>query len=110
MIFSLSENVRLLKRLDFPDTKFCLYFMGYEDPASAPSDPVERAVWTFGQKATIELAPQYHNGNSKPRGFGHAGIAVYSVYKACEIFEHLGMEFAKKPDDWIAFIKDPYGY
>lgn len=30
---------------------FCLV----QDPASAPSDPVERTAWTFGQKATIEL-------------------------------------------------------
>ncbi|KAG5515587.1 hypothetical protein RHGRI_036580 [Rhododendron griersonianum] len=46
---------RLLKRLDFPEMKFSLYFMGYEDPTSAPSDSVDRTVWTFSKKATIEL-------------------------------------------------------
>ncbi|KAF2300636.1 hypothetical protein P3X46_000163 [Hevea brasiliensis] len=118
-------GMSLLKRLDFPDMKFSLYLMGYEDPASAPSDPVERTVWSFGHKAIIELTHNwgtesdpdfkgYHNGNSEPRGFGHIGIAVDDVYKACERFERLGVEFAKKPNDGkmkdIAFIKDPDGY
>lgn len=118
-------GMTLLKRLDFPEMKFSLYFMGYENAASAPSDPVQRLVWTFGQKATIELThnwgtesdPEfkgYHNGNSEPRGFGHIGITVDDTFKACERFELLGVEFVKKPNDGkmkgIAFIKDPDGY
>ncbi|KAK1307597.1 hypothetical protein QJS10_CPA09g01810 [Acorus calamus] len=118
-------GMKLLKRLDFPEMKFSLYFMGYEDLASVPSDPTQRTVWTFGQKATIELThnwgtesdPEfkgYHNGNSEPRGFGHIGITVDDTYKACERFERLGVEFVKKPDDGkmkgLAFIKDPDGY
>lgn len=105
--------------------KFSLYFLGYENTSLAPSNPTERTVWTFGQKATIELThnwgtendPEfkgYHNGNSEPRGFGHIGITVDDTYKACERFERLGVEFVKKPDDGkmkgIAFIKDPDGY
>ncbi|KAL5763962.1 hypothetical protein ACOSQ2_016556 [Xanthoceras sorbifolium] len=118
-------GMSLLKRLDFPEMKFSLYFMGYENTASAPSDPVDRTVWTFGRQATIELTHNwgtesdsdfkgYHNGNSEPRGFGHIGITVDDTYKACERFERLGVEFVKKPDDGkmknIAFIKDPDGY
>ncbi|XP_059659305.1 lactoylglutathione lyase isoform X2 [Cornus florida] len=127
-------GMSLLKRLDFPEMKFSLYFMGYEklfffmqfqDPASAPSNSVDRTVWTFGRKATIELTHNwgtesdpdfkgYHNGNSEPRGFGHIGITVDDTYKACDRFERLGVEFVKKPDDGkmkgIAFIKDPDGY
>ena len=30
---------------------------------------------------------------------GHIGITVDDTYKACERFEHLGVEFVKKPDD-----------
>ncbi|CAI8616355.1 unnamed protein product [Vicia faba] len=74
-------GMSLLKRLDFPELKFSLYFMGYEDTSEAPSNPVDRTVWTFAQKATIELThnwgtesdPEFkghHNGNSDPRGFG----------------------------------------
>lgn len=118
-------GMSLLKRLDFPEMKFSLYFLGYEDTASAPSDPVDRTVWTFSKKATIELThnwgtesdPEfngYHNGNTDPRGFGHIGVTVDDTYKACERFELLGVEFVKKPDDGkmkgIAFIKDPDGY
>lgn len=117
-------GMSLLKKLDFPSMKFSLYFMGYEDLIEAPSDPKERTVWTFKRKATIELTHnwgtehdddlKYHNGNSDPRGFGHIGIQVPDVDKACERFEQLGVEFVKKPNDGkmkgIAFIKDPDGY
>ncbi|KAL6953825.1 lactoylglutathione lyase [Sarracenia purpurea var. burkii] len=118
-------GMSLLKRLDFPEMKFSLYFVGYEDPASAPSDAIDRTVWTFSKKATIELTHNwgtesdpdfkgYHNGNSEPRGFGHIGITVDDTNNACERFERLGVEFVKKPDDGkmkgIAFIKDPDGY
>ncbi|OIW08548.1 hypothetical protein TanjilG_03224 [Lupinus angustifolius] len=118
-------GMSLLKRLDFPEMKFSLYFLGYENTAEAPSDPVDRTIWTFSQKATIELThnwgtesdPEfkgYHNGNSEPRGFGHIGVTVDDTYKACERFQNLGVEFVKKPDDGkmkgLAFIKDPDGY
>ncbi|PHT35196.1 Lactoylglutathione lyase [Capsicum baccatum] len=123
--YSKVMGMSLLKRLDFPEMKFSLYFMGYEDTSSAPSEQVERTAWTFGQKATLELTHNwgtesdpnftgYHNGNSEPRGFGHIGVTVDDVYKACERFESLGVEFVKKPLDGkmkgIAFIKDPDGY
>ena len=118
-------GMTLLKRLDFPSMKFSLYFMGFEDKNDIPGDENERTEWAFSRKATLELTHNwgtesdpsfqgYHNGNSDPRGFGHIGIMVPNVDKACERFEALGVEFAKKPNDGkmkgLAFIKDPDGY
>lgn len=123
--YSRVMGMSLLKRLDFEEMKFSLYFLGYEDVTLAPDDHIKRTEWTFRQKATLELThnwgtendPEfkgYHNGNSDPRGFGHIGVTVDDVHKACERFERLGVEFVKKPDDGkikgIAFIKDPDGY
>jgi lactoylglutathione lyase len=74
-------GMRLLKRFDFPEMKFSLYFMGYEDPQDVPTDSKELIAWVFSRKATIELThnwgtesdpdfPGYHNGNQNPKGFG----------------------------------------
>ncbi|XP_015599479.1 lactoylglutathione lyase isoform X2 [Cephus cinctus] len=117
-------GMTLLQKLDFPEMKFSLYFLGYENAKDIPTDRRESIEWTFSRKATIELThnwgsetnpdAKYHNGNSDPRGFGHIGIVVPDVNKACERFEQLGVEFVKKPNDGkmkgIAFIKDPDGY
>ncbi|XP_065070461.1 uncharacterized protein LOC135695326 [Rhopilema esculentum] len=118
-------GMRLLHRLDVPSMKFTVYFMGFENKADIPEDKKARTEWAFSRKATLELTHNwgtesdpnfsgYHNGNSDPRGFGHIGLMVPDVYKACERFESLGVAFAKKPDagrmKGLAFIKDPDGY
>ncbi|KAK1411947.1 hypothetical protein QVD17_32827 [Tagetes erecta] len=120
-------GMSLLKRLDFSDMRFSLYFLGYKDPEDpeVPKHPIQRTEWTFKKKATIELThnwgtekdPKFsghHDGNSEPRGFGHIGITVKDTYEACKRFERLNVPFIKKPDEGklkgIAFIKDPDGY
>lgn len=120
-------GMTLLKRFDFPEMKFSLYFMAYLRPGDppVPDDAVQRAAYTFNQKATLELTHNwgtesdptfagYHDGNKDPRGFGHIGISVPDVHAACERFETLGVEFVKRPDDGkmkgLAFIRDPDGY
>lgn len=45
----------LLQKLDYPEAKFSLYFMGYEDPNEIPKDEKERKIWALSRKATIEL-------------------------------------------------------
>ena len=119
-------GMRLMKKMDFPEMKFSLYFLGYVNESDIPSDEKERTRWCFSQKATLEVGlifcldynleeifqlthnwgteaepgpSPYHNGNSEPRGFGHIGIMVPDVDKACQRFEEQGVEFVKKPND-----------
>eukprot|EP00397_Hematodinium_sp_SG-2012_P067413 GEMP01104481.1.p1 GENE.GEMP01104481.1~~GEMP01104481.1.p1 ORF type:complete len:187 (+),score=14.52 GEMP01104481.1:110-670(+) len=118
-------GMRLLQKLNFPSMKFSLYFMGFESAKDIPQEEDERTTWCLSQKATLELTHNwgtesdpnfsgYHNGNSEPKGFGHIGIMVPDVEKACARFESLGTKFIKKPTDGtmknIAFIQDPDGY
>ena len=120
-------GMKLYRKLDFPDMKFTLYFLGLPgdvDDKNAPADNNARTTWTFNQRAMLELTHNwgtenddkfnYHNGNSEPQGFGHIGFSVPDVYKASERFEKLGVNFVKKPDDGkmkgLAFITDPDGY
>jgi len=116
-------GMTLLKKFDFPEAKFSLYFMGFVKPEQIPTNEAEKTKWLFQQPATLELThnwgteadeSKYHNGNSEPRGFGHIGLAVPDVDKACERFEKLGVKFVKKPNEGrmkgLAFITDPDGY
>ncbi|TMW40168.1 hypothetical protein DOY81_014752 [Sarcophaga bullata] len=48
-------GMTLLVKLDFPEAKFSLYFMGYENPADVPKDQNERIKWAMSRKATVEL-------------------------------------------------------
>mgnify|MGYP001365541898 CR=1 FL=1 len=120
-------GMKLYRKLDFPEMKFTLYFLGMPgdvDDDNVPLDDNARTTWTFSQRAMLELTHNwgtendnnfsYHNGNSEPQGFGHIGFSVPDVYKASERFEKLGVNFVKKPDDGkmkgLAFITDPDGY
>eukprot|EP00752_Nemacystus_decipiens_P009677 g8646.t1 len=117
-------GMRLMQELHFEEWEFSIYFVGYVDPADIPSDPKERTRWCFQQPGAVELTHnwgtendadlKYHSGNEEPRGFGHIGITVPDVYKACERFEEEGVEFRKTPDGGnmkgLAFIYDPDGY
>lgn len=55
-------GMRLLQKRDFPEMKFSLYFMGFEDPKDFKGElgSPERSEWAFGRKATLELT-QYVN-------------------------------------------------
>lgn len=120
-------GMTLVKRLDFPEMKFTLYFMAAISPDDLKNwsdDQDERIEQTFSRPAMLELTHNwgdedkddvsYHNGNSEPRGYGHIGFAVPDVDAACERFEKMGVTFVKKPTDGkmkgIAFIQDPDGY
>ncbi|XP_069117789.1 lactoylglutathione lyase-like [Argopecten irradians] len=118
-------GMRLLKKLDFENMKFSLYFLAYNDGTEIPDDEKEKTRYCFNQVATLELThnwgtesdpefSSYHNGNTEPRGFGHIGMVVPNVEEACQRFEEMGVKFIKKPNDGkmkgLAFIQDPDGY
>lgn len=119
-------GMTLLQKLDFEEMRFSLYFLAYlAEGETIPADPAERARFIFNRETTLELTHNwgtesdpdftgYHDGNADPRGFGHIGISVADVAKACERFEAMGVSFKKRPQDGkmkdIAFITDPDGY
>ena len=102
-------GMRLVRKLDFPEMKFSLFFLAYlgdEEAARVPEDDAKRLTYTFGREAMLELTHnwgseddpdfQYHNGNDEPQGFGHIGVTVPDVYAASQRFEKLGVPFVKK--------------
>ena len=95
-------GMKLLRRKDYPDGKFTLAFVGYQDEADG---------------AVLELThnwdtPSYNLGE----GFGHIAIEVDDAYQACENTKKLGGKVTREAGPMkhgttvIAFIEDPDGY
>lgn len=118
-------GMKLVRKLDFAEWKFSLYFLAYVPEGQAiPEENVANAKYAFGREAVLELTHNwgtedqektpYHNGNTEPRGFGHICISVPNIQEACTRFEKLGVTFQKKLGEGgmkhIAFIKDPDEY
>ena len=96
-------GMNLLRKRDYPTGKFTLAFVGYGDESS---------------NAVIELT---HNWDQKDpyalgTAFGHLGIAVPDVSKACEQLAAAGVKVPRPAGPMahggsvIAFIEDPDGY
>ncbi len=118
-------GMRLLRKLDFPEMKFSLYFLArVEDDEAVPEDVSERTVWTFRQRGILELTHnwgtesdetfRYHDGNAQPQGFGHICFSVPDLGAAVAWFDEKGVTYVKRPEQGkmrnVAFIKDPDGY
>ena len=95
-------GMRLLRKNDFPDGKFTLAFVGYEDESEG---------------AVIELThnwdtSKYDLGN----GYGHIALAVDDAYAACEEVKKRGGVVTREAGPMkhgttvIAFVADPDGY
>jgi lactoylglutathione lyase len=119
-------GMRVLRKLDFPEMKFSLYFLHQPaDSDKAPPDGSgERTVWMFGQRGILELTYnwgtesdthlQYHDGNTEPQGFGHICFSVPALDEAIKWFDDNSVPYVKRPEEGkmknVAFIKDPDGY
>lgn len=95
-------GMKLMRRMDYPEGKFTLVFVGYGDES---------------QNAVIELThnwgvTSYELGNA----FGHIAIAVDDAYKACEEIKGRGGKVTREAGPMkhsttvIAFVEDPDGY
>lgn len=118
-------GMRVLRKFDFPEMQFSLYFLAHLPAVNGVPDEVgERTAWTFSQHGMLELTHNwgtesqadfaYHNGNAQPQGFGHICIAVPDLDAAVAWFDSQGVAYVKRPDQGkmkdVAFIKDPDGY
>jgi lactoylglutathione lyase len=95
-------GMRLLRRKAYPEGKFTLAFVGYQDEADG---------------AVIELThnwdtPSYDLGN----GYGHIALEVEDAYKACDDIKARGGKVTREAGPMkhgqtvIAFVEDPDGY
>ena len=120
-------GMTLVKKMDFKNMEFSLYFVGYirPDDGPIPVESKERTAYAFRQKGLLELTHNwgtevdsnftgYHSGNDDPRGFGHIGISVPNVESACQVFASANVNFVKRPNEGsmpgLAFIQYPDGY
>ncbi|GKW49621.1 lactoylglutathione lyase [Halomonas sp. NCCP-2165] len=118
-------GMRVLRRLDFEELRFSLYFLArLEADDAVPEDTGERTVWTFSQKGLLELTHNwgtedqedfaYHDGNAEPQGFGHICFSVPDLDAAEAWFDANGVEFVKRSDQGkmkdVVFVKDVDGY
>jgi len=113
-------GMTMIQKIEQPEAKFDIYFMGYDSPKAA-----SHGNHTFDREGLIELThnygtendPEYKvaTGNSEPgRGFGHTCISVDNLQAACQRLEDTGYKFHKRLTDGpikdVAFALDPDGY
>ncbi|AXY40998.1 lactoylglutathione lyase [Halomonas sp. JS92-SW72] len=118
-------GMRVLRRLDFEEMQFSLYFLAkLEADEVVPESVGERTVWTFSQRGLLELTHNwgtetqadfaYHDGNAQPQGFGHICFSVPDLEAAEAWFDSNGIEFIKRSDQGkmkdVVFVKDVDGY
>lgn len=95
-------GMQILRRKDYPEGKFTLAFVGYQDEAEG---------------TVLELT---HNWDTDRydlgTGFGHVAIEVDNAHEACERVKQLGGRVTREAGPMkhgttvIAFVEDPDGY
>lgn len=95
-------GMKLLRRNDYPDGKFTLAFVGFQNEKDS-------AVIELTYNWDVE---KYDLGS----GYGHIAIEVDDAYKACELVKQKGGVVVREAGPMkhgkniIAFISDPDGY
>ena len=95
-------GMKLLRRHDYPEGKFTLAFVGFDDEAHS-------AVIELTHNWGVE---KYEPGNA----YGHIAIEVDDAYKACELVKQRGGKVVREAGPMkhgttvIAFVDDPDGY
>lgn len=95
-------GMRLLRRQDYPEGKFTLAFVGYQDEQDG---------------AVIELTHNWDTDHYElGTGFGHVAIEVDDAYAACARVKVRGGNVIREAGPMlhgttvIAFVADPDGY
>jgi lactoylglutathione lyase len=95
-------GMRLLRRKDYPDGKFTLAFVGYQDEADG-------AVIELTHNWGVE---RYELGTA----YGHIALEVDDAYAACSEIKQRGGKVVREAGPMkggttvIAFVEDPDGY
>ena len=95
-------GMKVLRRKDYPEGRFTLAFVGYQDEAEG---------------TVLELT---HNWDTSKydlgTGYGHIAIEVDDAYQACEEVKKRGGKVTREAGPMkhgvtvIAFVEDPDGY
>ena len=95
-------GMKLLRRRDYPEGKFTLAFVGYDD-----EDKVAVLELTYNWGVS-----SYERGTA----FGHVAIGTDDIYQTCEAIRARGGKVVREPGvmkhgtTHIAFVEDPNGY
>ena len=95
-------GMRLLRRNDYPDGKFTLAFVGYQDESDGA---VLELTYNWG-------VDKYEIGT----GYGHVALEVDDAYAACAEIKQRGGAVTREAGPMkhgttvIAFVQDPDGY
>lgn len=87
-------GLKLIKRKDYPEAKFSLYFVGESE-----SGPMVELTHNHDDRT-------YSNGDQ----FGHLAYQVDNIYETCQHLMDMGVAILRPPRDGrMAFVKDPNG-
>lgn len=95
-------GMKLLRRNDYPDGKFTLAFVGYQDEKDGA---VLELTYNWG-------VTEYNPGSA----YGHIAIEVEDAYLACAMVKQKGGSVVREAGAMkhgktvIAFVSDPDGY